>query len=43
MCKSRVKLFRADGTELTYGWDGEFYKGSYGREIQKFRTDDLAC
>ena len=30
--QSRVKLFRADGTELTYGWDGEFYKGSYGRE-----------
>ena len=29
--QSRVKLFRADGTELTYGWDGEFYKGSYGR------------
>ena len=30
--QSRVKLFRADGTELTYGWDGEFYKGYYGRE-----------
>ena len=30
--QSRVKLFRADGTELTYGWDGEFYKGFYGRE-----------
>lgn len=29
--QSRVKLFRADGTELTYGWDGEFYQGSYGR------------
>ena len=29
--QSRVKLFRADGTELTYGWDGEFYKGYYGR------------
>ena len=29
--QSRVKLFRADGTELTYGWDGEFYKGQYGR------------
>lgn len=29
--QSRVKLFRADGTELTYGWDGEFYQGFYGR------------
>ena len=29
--QSRVKLFRADGTELTYGWDGEFYMGQYGR------------
>lgn len=29
--QSRVKLFRADGTELTYGWDGEFYTGQYGR------------
>lgn len=29
--QSRVKMFRADGTELTYGWDGEFYKGQYGR------------
>ena len=30
--QTRVKLFRADGTELTYGWNGEFYKGFYGRE-----------
>lgn len=31
--QSRVKLFRADGTELTYGWNGKFYKGGYyGRE-----------
>ena len=29
--RTRVKLFRADGTELTYGWDGEFYQGFYGR------------
>ena len=29
--QSRVKLFRTDGTELTYGWDGEFYQGFYGR------------
>ena len=29
--QSRVKMFRADGTELTYGWDGEFYQGFYGR------------
>ena len=29
--QSRVKLFRADGTELTYGWDGEFSQGFYGR------------
>ncbi len=29
--QSRVKLFRADGTELNYGWDGEFYTGQYGR------------
>ena len=28
--QSRVKLFRADGTELTYGWNGKFYKGYYG-------------
>lgn len=33
--QSRVKLFRADGTELTYGWDGEFYKGSYGGRENK--------
>lgn len=32
--QSRVKLFRADGTELTYGWDGEFYQGFYGRVIK---------
>ena len=30
--QSRVKLFRADGTELTYGWNGKFYKGYDGRE-----------
>lgn len=33
--QSRVKLFRADGTELTYGWDGEFYKSSYGGRENK--------
>ena len=26
-----MKMFRADGTELTYGWYGEFYMGQYGR------------
>lgn len=33
--QSRVKLFRADGTELTYGWNGEFYKSSYGGRENK--------
>lgn len=31
--QSRVKLFRADGSELTYGWDGSFYAGDYGRIV----------
>lgn len=29
--QSRVKLLRADGSEPTYGWDGSFYAGDYGR------------
>lgn len=29
--QSRVKLLRADGSEMTYGWDGSFYAGDYGR------------
>ena len=29
--QSRVKLLRADGSDLTYGWDGSFYAGDYGR------------
>lgn len=31
--QSRVKLLRADGSELTYGWDGSFYAGDYGRIV----------
>lgn len=27
--QSWVRLYTADGTELTYGWDGEFYQASY--------------
>ena len=32
--QSRVKLYRADGTEVTYGWGGEFYQGVYGRRTK---------
>ena len=31
--QSCVKLLRADGSELTYGWDGSFYAGDYGRIV----------
>lgn len=31
--QGRVKLYRADGSEITYGWDGNFFQGQYSPTV----------
>ena len=39
--QGRVKLYRADGTEVTYGWGGEFYQGVYSPTTLRIDSYDI--
>ena len=39
--QGRVKLYRADGTEITYGWDGNFFQGQYSPTVLRVDSYDI--
>ena len=39
--QGRVKLYRADGSEITYGWDGNFFQGQYSPTVLRVDSYDL--
>lgn len=39
--QGRVKLYRADGSEITYGWDGNFFQGQYSPTVLRVDSYDI--
>ena len=39
--QDRVKLYRADGSEITYGWDGNFFQGQYSPTVLRVDSYDI--
>ena len=36
-----MKLYRADGSEITYGWGGNFFQGQYSPTVLRVDSYDI--
>ena len=39
--QGRVKLYRADDSEITYGWGGNFFQGQYSPTVLRVDSYDI--